>query len=285
MLDCKHNRLDYGELLCPPAGYRLDQAVAATYSADLGTLLSIPVALVYAQTLEGDLSGTRLQLLQAIRQFAGQVKIYHQKGQLHVPTKLNWLHAWLEDALVPLLPENAFTSFHPKVWVIRYVGKVEEESKPVCWRVLVLSRNLTSDRSWDLAVSLEGFPGKTSKPANAPLVDFLRWLNEQNPFQGATEFLDELSRVAFETPPPFEKHLFHPSGIAGYGKAPFADIEAKRALVMSPFLHPDTLRQILGNSATQPFHEKGFQMKIENLFSVIHWRPIGSMGFEFLFGG
>src|SRR4051794_34374684 len=120
MLDCKRNRLDYGELLKPPEGYRLDRAVAATYSADLGTLLSIPVALVYAQTMEGDISDARFQLLDAIKQFSSRVKIYHQKGQLHKPAKLNWLYAYLEDALAPILPADAFASFHPKLWVIRY---------------------------------------------------------------------------------------------------------------------------------------------------------------------
>ncbi len=253
MLDCKRNRLDYGELLCPPQGYRLDRAVAATYSADLGTLLSIPVALIYAQTLEGDLSGTRFQLLQAIKQFSGQVKIYHQKGQLHVPAKLNWLHAYLEDALVPILPEDPFTSFHPKVWVIRYLAKDEDDSLPARYRLLVLSRNLTADRSWDLAASLEGEAGKTPRKANVPLVDFMRWLDSQSPLGDAETFLEELSRVAFETPQPFESHSFHPSGIAGHDEAPFAGIQAKRTLVMSPFLHQESLRQIRENCASVPY--------------------------------
>jgi hypothetical protein len=253
MLDCKRNRLDYGELLCPPPGYHLDRAVAATYSADLGTLLSIPVALIYAQTLEGDLSGTRFQLLQAIKQFSGQVKIYHQKGQLHVPAKLNWLHAYLEDALVPILPEDPFTSFHPKVWVIRYLAKDEADPLPVRYRVLVLSRNLTSDRSWDLAAALEGQAGKAAKRVDTPLVDFVRWLDSQSPLGGAEAFLEELSRVTFETPAPFESHVFHPSGIAGHREAPFAGIRSKRALVMSPFLHHESLRRIRENTATAPY--------------------------------
>jgi hypothetical protein len=49
MLDVKRNRLDYGRLLIPPEGFTLRQAVATTYSVDLDTLLSIPIALYYAQ--------------------------------------------------------------------------------------------------------------------------------------------------------------------------------------------------------------------------------------------
>lgn len=51
MLDFKEDRLDYGRLLIRPDGHRLDRAIAATYSVDLNTLLSIPVALFYSQTL------------------------------------------------------------------------------------------------------------------------------------------------------------------------------------------------------------------------------------------
>ena len=43
MLDVKHNRLDYGELLIPPTGFRLSRAIATTFSLDLNTLLSIPM--------------------------------------------------------------------------------------------------------------------------------------------------------------------------------------------------------------------------------------------------
>jgi hypothetical protein len=42
-LDYKEDRLDYGEMLVPPEGYTLAKAVAATYSLDLNTLLSIPI--------------------------------------------------------------------------------------------------------------------------------------------------------------------------------------------------------------------------------------------------
>ncbi len=63
MLDFKEDRLDYGRLLIPPDGYRLDRAVAATYSLDLEMLLSVPVALFYSQTLEGKCDPERFQLL------------------------------------------------------------------------------------------------------------------------------------------------------------------------------------------------------------------------------
>jgi len=254
MLDCKRDRLDYGEQLQPPAGYRLDRAVAATYSADLGALLSIPVALVYAQTMEGDLSGARFQLLKAIEEFSSRVRVYHQEGQIHVPQNQNWLYAHLEEALVPILPEDAFTAFHPKVWVIRFAPDEKDEdwadesnepAKPSKFRVIVLSRNLTFDRSWDIAATLDGEPGSTIQEGNQPIVDFVRWLHGQRPIDWVDGFLEELGRVEFQTPEGFDRHFFHPMGIPNYRTSPLDGLQSERVAVLSPFLSLKTITRLL----------------------------------------
>ena len=264
MLDCKTNRLDYGELLCPPSGFQLDQAIATTYSADLATLLSIPVALVYAQTLEGDLTGARFQLLEAIKQFSTRVKVYHQAGQLHIPTKLNWLYAHLEDALEAVTPDDAFTAFHPKVWIIRYTPIEDSQDSPNHFRIIVLSRNLTFDRSWDVAACLDGKPSGSRKEDNAPLVDFVNWLHELSPIANVETFLSELGKVDFEAPQPFLMHLFHPIGIGGKSVNPVALQEAKNTFVMSPFLHPDAIKQLRANTRNQ-FHLFSERRELERM--------------------
>ena len=43
--------------------------------------------------------------------------------------------------------------------------------EPVRLRLLVLSRNLTRDRSWDIALTLDGVVTKRRRPSNRPLVD------------------------------------------------------------------------------------------------------------------
>lgn len=261
MLDCKSKRLDYGNLLMPPSGFQLDKAIATTYSADLSILLSIPVALVYEQTLEGDMSGARLQLLEAVRQFSQRVKVYHQKGQLHVPKTLNWLYAYLEDCLAPMLPDSAFSSFHPKVWVLRYVGKADEANKEIRYRVIVLSRNLTGDRSWDLACKLDGSVGSAHVSENQPLADFIQWLDRKNPCPWGRQFYKELMTTDFDCPDGFEKYSFHPSGIDGYnGNCPWATTKPSRSVIISPFTDEKTLGLLKENS-------KKNRMKV---FSEIH---------------
>jgi hypothetical protein len=250
MLDIKRDRLDYGALLIPPKGYRLDRAVSTTYSADLDTLLSIPIALFYAQTLEGRQEGYRHQILEAIERTSKRVTVYHQKGQLHVPRSFNWLYAYLENVLVPIVPGGAFTSFHAKVWVLRY--RADEEDNPAAWRVIVLTRNLTSDRSWDIAVHLEGQPGSHVQPRNRPLVEFLKWLNAQAPFPQSKSFLEDLSKVSFAIPDGFESYTFHSLGIAAYGRNPIVKTKADDLLCLSPFLHSNALETLRDNVENSP---------------------------------
>ena len=239
MLDFRNDRLDYGRQLIPPDGYRLDRAIAATYSLDLNTLLSIPVALFYSQTLEGKLDGERFQVLEAIRRTADIVTVYCQERQIHVPDRYNRLFAYMEDMIVQVRMANAFSSFHPKVWVLRYVQDGAREK--AFYRVLVLSRNLTYDRSWDLAISLEGCTGATTRSTNRPLTEFLAHLNNIRPFNDFRRFTRELATVKFEIPSGFKRLAFHPVGIDGYRDSPIVNHNADSALCMSPFIDDETV--------------------------------------------
>lgn len=250
MLDVKRNRLDYGRLLVPPEGFTLRQAVATSYSVDLDTLLSIPVALYYAQTLEGKLQGKDVQLIRAIQHTAKMLTVYHQLGQVRVPHAAKDIYAYFEDALVPIDPGDAFTSFHPKTWVLRYEGN--EQPHDVLFRLIVLSRNLTFDRSWDVAAYLEGRPSAHPIPKNTPLVRFFAWLHEQSPFPSGPSFLEELARVRFKPPDDFDDFRFHPIGIPGYEANPTAACDGNRLLCLSPFLHPQAITTLVRHSQEPP---------------------------------
>ncbi len=243
MLDVKKHRLDYGAMLIPPKGFRLAKAIAATYSLDLNTLLSIPVALFFSQTLEGNFETERVQLLEAIQRCPDVLRIYHQQGKIHVPKKHNRLYGLLEPCVVGILPENAYTSFHPKVWVLRY----EHDNQPTQYRVIVLSRNLTYDRSWDIAAHLDGEVTEERQPKNQPLVSFVSNLRNQGTFDGDTKFIADLRRVEFRPPAGFSKNFFfHPVGIEGH-KNPIITQTGSRAICVSPFVHDEAIRTMREN--------------------------------------
>ena len=78
-------------------------------------------------------------------------------------------------------------AFHPKLWALASCR--EAEGRPVRLRLLVLSRNLTRDRSWDLALTLDGIVGKRTTAANKPLVELLHRLpgpGDRGAARGAT---------------------------------------------------------------------------------------------------
>jgi len=243
MLDIKKHRLDYGAMLIPPKGYRLAKAVAATYTLDLNTLLSIPVALFFSQTLEGNFETERVQLLEAIQRCPDVLRIYHQRGKIHVPRKHNRLYGLLEPCVVGILPDDAYTAFHPKVWVLRY----EHDEEETMYRVIVLSRNLTYDRSWDIAAHLDGVVTEERQRKNQPLVSFVKHLLSYEGFDGDRKFVADLRKVEFQTPAGFNKNFFfHPVGIDGHPN-PIVTQSGSRAICISPFVHDDAIKTLRGN--------------------------------------
>jgi hypothetical protein len=236
MLDFKKSRIDYGEQLKPPAGYKLEYAVATTYSLDMLALLQIPVALFYSKNLDGKASENRMDILDSIQKTSDNVKIYCQKAKIKRPEN-NMLISFIEDSVSEIMPDKANVSFHPKIWVIRYKG----EDKTLLYRVIVMSRNLTYDRSWDIAYYLEGFTGSKIYKDNIPIADYLKYLSKISDFKDSGKFIKDLLKVKFKTEKPFDKHSFHPMGFGNYGnplwKEKFEDL-----IIISPFLDRTALK-------------------------------------------
>ena len=174
MLRPDQDRLDYSELLSPPAGYRMQTAVGTTYSLNLETLLGIPLALALeGVSAEGEQQD--LLLLEVIRKNAHKIHLFCEAGRISVPMKERKVLSLLENSVTQVNPPGG-KSFHPKVWVVEYLPEKKKDSP--FYRVLVLSRNLTFDRSWDLAVVLEGYRTENIAEANKPLANFIAYLNK-----------------------------------------------------------------------------------------------------------
>ncbi|KMN20433.1 MULTISPECIES: phospholipase D family protein [Pseudomonas] len=243
MLNPSVDRLDYGEKLQVPEGFQLSYAVATSYSLELDTLLCLPLALSLNGTLEGNPHGGKLAALEGIRQLKGKLKVFFQQGNIKVPGAFTPLFTLLEPCLVPMVPSGVFSSFHPKIWLLRFTN----DARQVRYRLLVLSRNLTFDRSWDLAVALEGEVTTQSSRENDGLLDLLQELapfarhkDKALDFAPAfTLFKKELPRVVWQKPNGFRelKTLL--------GKAQQVPLDlggsTNTVLVISPFLHAEAL--------------------------------------------
>jgi len=209
MLDPKQNRVDYGSQLAPPDGYELSTAIGTTYSLDLEALMLIPVSLFYALPIEGNPDQIRYDMLDAITNASKKITLFCQKGQIKVPKKYHPLMAYWESGIVQVQMKEDNESFHPKVWIARY----EKVGNATVYRLMVTSRNLTFDQSWDMAFATMGVVGKEVVEENQPLIDFVEQLYSHTKKRVDRKFLSDLAKVKFKLPDGVQEIKFHPIGI------------------------------------------------------------------------
>ncbi len=277
MLNPNYDRLDYGEILAPPAGYDLDFAVGTTYSLDLDALVGASLALGLSEEMDSVLMNNPVFLLEALRRTGDKVALFCESGQIHKPNRVTSLFMLLEKMVFSVTLSKrrgiaAYPSFHPKFWLIRY----RNEKKDLVYRVVVLSRNLTFDRSWDISYYMDGRVKEHTTDKNEPLRDFLRFLmtqvsDDENGKRKRKEIralIRELPYVHFK---PAEKEFrdfeFIPSGIARYtgGRYRFNETELFKdtfheILIMSPFLSPSIIRDFNDRNATSPIQGSRYML-------------------------
>ena len=250
MLNPKNNRLDYGSILSPPNNYELDFAIGTTYTLDLDALVGASISLGLSTESDSDLNKNPIFLLEALRSTGDKVALFCESGQIKLPNKPTPLYILLEEMVFQVTNENnvkysKYASFHPKVWLIRYTNDENE----VLYRIIVLSRNLTFDRSWDLTFTMDGRKASKSSSKNNPLIKFIEYLSKYSTDDDKTakihQILDELSFVEFELNSPFEGFEFIVNGIndsfAIQNHQLFTSNSLDKLLIMTPFLSKDVI--------------------------------------------
>lgn len=235
------------EALRPPPGMQLDYAIGTTFSLDLVALLVTPLAFTFFdwETADGQPTMDPVALLQAIRRNADRIAVFCQAGEIKVPPREQRLFAYLEDCVHEVTAPSANGVFHPKVWVLRFVGG----DTGVMYRVICASRNITFDRSWDTLLVLDGHlrDRLNAFGMNHPLGDFVKHLPHMtlqalpaSIVARIEQIQHEIRRVEFDHPEGMTLVAFWPLGIPGHQRWPFANAR-DRFLVISPFLAPGTL--------------------------------------------
>lgn len=259
MLNPNNDRLDYGQILAPPAGYNLDFAVGTTYSLNLDALVGASLALGLSEETDSELMNNPVCLLEALRSTGDNVALFCEGGQIHMPNRVTPLYILLEKMVFSVkTPKRkgiaAYPSFHPKFWLIRY----RNNNGDLRYRVIVLSRNLTFDRNWDVAYYMDGHVIEDTTDKNEPVCDFLRYLAAQLPDTESGKdkakkiraLIRELPKVIFE---PAEKafydYEFIPNGVrrASGGVYQFDKTDLFKdtfheILIISPFLSGSVIR-------------------------------------------
>ena len=222
-------RIDFGETLAPPTGYRLEAALGTTFSLDIATALTVPVAMALRGVVERDeLMENPLAALAAMQRLQDRVRIFVEAGNIHPPAgKRNSLISLLEGLVVEVAPPKGAT-FHPKLWLLRFAP---EAGGAMRQRLVMMSRNLTRDRSWDVALRLEGEETEREQAGNQPLTDLIDWVPGRKP-RPVQELRNRLSFVKWQAVPGFRTPVFH----AHFPRSPHVWRPGKGQMaVISPF--------------------------------------------------
>lgn len=245
------NRNLYTSALTPPPGMVFDEAIATTFSLDPTFLLQAPVYLALMAS-DSQQATDPFACFEAIRCYADRITVYVQQGRVQVPAthSASPLLGLLEKMIVEAnAPKGGV--FHPKVWAIRYVAPSDNT---VMYRLVILSRNLTTDSSWDLSLQLEGILTAGKVNGNQPLQYLFNHLPgltaskmDAARHQQAIRFADELRCVEWDLPPGYDTLKFYLPGIADYKWQP---PQASRIAIISPFCSDDALQYIVPDKST-----------------------------------
>ena len=245
------HRLDYGSLLYPEQGYELDFAVGCTYSLDFEALISVPVFLGALEQPGSTNWDNPYILLEGIRRSSEKIALFCNSDGIKMMQYIKPVYALLENSVFPV-NLGAGKNFHPKLWVIRYKSINKE---PDIIKIIILSRNLTFDRSMDIAVELIGRikRGANRQMKHAPIADLLRFLaNNCDVGEKHKSILDLANSVlkvdTFEIDDPFSDYDFFVTGIPNH-RTDSKEIcrPCQKIMVVSPFLTKSALSEMLSD--------------------------------------
>ncbi|SPA36247.1 conserved hypothetical protein [Cupriavidus taiwanensis] len=146
--------LSYLEGLRPGPEERVELALLASYSADLGSIGAALLALGGKDTDTG--SGSPTDFADAVEQLRGNVRVVIQRGRLAKMRHTPRIAAVLDQFVREVEFDESEHSWHPKVALVKMVASTGEAN----WRLWIGSRNLTECTNRDIGLLLvSGPPG------------------------------------------------------------------------------------------------------------------------------
>ena len=241
------NRALLLDALQPPPGHTLDHAVGTTFTLDLETALMVPLAFA---GFRFDENLDPVEIMEALRRMSERLDIFCQAGAISAAAWPSDLVALLENAIHEVRRPRPGRIFHPKVWALRFLDTSDEP----CYRLVVLSRNLTASRSWDTVLWFDGKPqGRRPIAYNAPLARFIASLSDfavvELPSErrdALADLAEDLRRVQWELPDGARQVYFHPIGIPRHRSFPAEEhFGGYRKLVISPYVREKFIDNVL----------------------------------------
>jgi len=241
------------DVLLPPDGYRLESALGTAYSLDAETLVTIPL---FAAGLGAE------DLVNSV----GIAKVYELGARLtllvqgdRISISRRWaasrpLLKLVGDAVVPCSAGDG--SFHPKLLVLLF-DAIDEPGKRL-FRIVVATRNLTTDNSWDSVVVLDEAPSGVHIPGLADAIGGLaQFVNDPShpAVAQCAQMSDALKGVRFQPlqgVADLQLLLFH--GGSKHAQEVLKKIEGEELLVISPFVRQGFLDRLAAQAGIDKAH-------------------------------
>lgn len=228
------------DVLTPPGDFELEHALGTAYSLDAATLIAIPL---FADGSDESEQNTPLGV-QRIFELGKRITLLVQGDRINVPPHVRpELLALVEEAVVICSQPNA--SFHPKLLVLEYR---DPGSGAKHRRVVLSSRNLTVDTSWDFVVVLdEAASGGAKVPGlGAAIRQLERFVTSDEAARAECRRVGALlDSIRFEPLPSLENvgvRLFSPGDDAA--DSVLGTLTGDDLLVISPFVRPSFLKKL-----------------------------------------
>ena len=222
-------------------------------------MTAVCIALGLKEDPDSDLLQNPISMLNALVKVSEKILIFCEAGQIKKPSTPSPLMLLLDKMVIPVMltgkkNSGRFPAFHPKTWILQYCNP-EGRRK---YRFVVLSRNLTFDRNWDVSICIESTDKVSQPDKTKPVISFLKFLQRQinssisdyqQKAQLITKLSTELTGVSFtlEDRRFGENYTIMPLGIGTerydlrqdplYSQIPWkADYSFHELVVFSPFL-------------------------------------------------
>ena len=242
------------DVLLPPEGYRLEHCLATAYSLDAETLVTIPL---FAAGIAAE-EMTKPIGIAHIFETASRMTLLVQGDRINVTKRWGKARALLRltgDSVVPCSIRGG--SFHPKLIVMEF-RSVEDEKKVARYRVVVATRNLTIDNSWDSVVVLEqDSKGELVQGLGEAITDLSRFVNARKhpAVEMCRRYGSTLKKIKFQPPRGLgnlEVRLFWPG--SNSAERIKSQIRGDDLLVISPFVRSGFLDQLAPQAGKNKDH-------------------------------
>lgn len=254
-----NNRLDYGRVLMPDDGWTTSWAIGTTYGLNLEVLMTVPLALFHGKYLseKTDLCNLKADMLDALNKVRDRMFVFVHENNFSAKCRFSKLMSFLDQNIYNVRPERENSRFHPKIWLVRY-----ERGEEYKYRLVAMSRNITTATDFDIAVKLDGHSKSNKGKANDALIGIMKYLVKHSANDEALKVIEkqikeELPKVCFEAPSPFTKavfgpHKFNDPDIKKSWSCPLCEqfkceeFKCEQLMVISPFVDKDTLEMLRG---------------------------------------